>query len=1511
MFESHGQARLPSSRFSFGAAPASEVNGSLSRPSTAGVAARSVARDVARDLGAPMSQFQGHARQPSDQCVAEVASTCDVNTWVSRPSTAGMAARSVAQEAAHDLGQGPGRARPHLSRPVPEASSACDIIAWGSRPSTVAVAMRSVAHDTARGLGASITPEQEPPRLPSCRLAPQAASACDVSCWGSRPSTLGVGAKAVAQEAALDLGPSVCQGVAHAPGRPAPPAMSTCDINTLESRPSTAGAAAWSVAHDVARDLGASEVHVGGSRPSTAGVRSVARQEPRDLAQPISEDPMQAGLPFSRLVPEAGFASEVHTENSRPSTAGVRSVAHEEASDLGASISRGYDEARLVSSLLVFEPAGDVRSQGARPGATSVGPQPVAEEVDGDMEAPGFQSSGQARSCASRSAPQAAWAPESSARDSRPSTMGVAARAVANEAARDFEASMSASQGPKAPECIVSPPAAPRPHPRPTFGGRELVRREIESCNEHQEASRPDCGPDYMMRTELNSSRKDLAATIERALFDLRAQRHPEHLQGIRQRVSAAVFESNALELDGAVLSGDVVELMRSANSRVSEACAQACVQSVSKILADGGTDDVALFSAVSSTVAQVGLESFRRLLDRVSTWPLGAADLSDNVSAEVRSTSARICDAAEAHSESAEDFVVHDAVALPVALCEADTQMDSGAQVFPSEGAAADNPEISPVAPCYGQDPPSADDAECPVLGGQKSANTSDAAEAPPLARGCFDDRSQCSGSMPHTRPAEVGASITCSADKASDAVPSIKKKSHDTGPVVGIPDGTVVNRLASSIALCSGDNPQRTCGAEVPATGSERSGSKSDVSEAPSPAQCFDDRSHCSGSMPEMRPAEITASVTCPADKSNDAVGSSLLSRDMHLVEESADVVDTDACCRQVGLDDLEDQGCHQPTDFDEGNDGRGDELGANSPVDLATRRSDACDDDSGLAVKHPSNASPRAPGSNAQTISPVQDFERRRAVSASTARHAPPTSATSFASKHTDYGRSTGMPSEVFGSRRPRDPPLQYEISYPELPSILRCGEWYRFSARLFCKDRGRQVQARLVGSQLRFWISPALPAGLILCDRSGDITGMSQAEVASTTYEITAHIGDRRHTHQSVGVCALQLQVTSAPVGLTYPAVETIIEMGGAEPLPPELRLGRKGQGQVAKDNRNDTWRLLRSLLPMPHFEADPVLKAGLVDRFEITPDLPKGMTLNERTGRISGVPDHRFPAFFRHTFEVFGHNAVGVSACKVLIEVIAGHWNLATVKLRTVDPTEARKDSKRSEAPLAPWLARACAGPRVAEVDWSSVLDKVAALLDRCGRDVRITDLGGSVGNQLVKGLTMGALLPMLGMRDDMHKARKLIRIVEQQGQAHRHYPHKTTASACRGAAASVAVATKHCQDIADVVVYLRKRPSIAQDAEGVPEVSGIMKAAAVRHWDHTIGSWPSPCTATAQQGKPPTSRELASGAEDAAAKASRVNEEFSKLLPHWRSKLKEDKPRLRQEAVVKWRSRHV
>jgi hypothetical protein len=209
----------------------------------------------------------------------------------------------------------------------------------------------------------------------------------------------------------------------------------------------------------------------------------------------------------------------------------------------------------------------------------------------------------------------------------------------------------------------------------------------------------------------------------------------------------------------------------------------------------------------------------------------------------------------------------------------------------------------------------------------------------------------------------------------------------------------------------------------------------------------------------------------------------------------------------------------------------------------------------------------------------------------------------------------------------------------------------------------------AQVKMLLMKLNYSITPALPEGLKLVPATGVITGKPMEPVPEATYTVTAN-----NSGGSVS-CQITFAITlTAPSGLGYgkledvyyigqpiglsPSVEGIVEEWSVEPtLPDCLQLhpdmgsiggvpnveadgiwkvtAKNSEGEATTELKIVVKRNAPSGLTYPEAEGmyalqrpisglTPVCK-GVVDEYSVSPALPAGLTLDPKTGDITGIP----------------------------------------------------------------------------------------------------------------------------------------------------------------------------------------------------------------------------------------------------------------------------------------------
>ena len=150
--------------------------------------------------------------------------------------------------------------------------------------------------------------------------------------------------------------------------------------------------------------------------------------------------------------------------------------------------------------------------------------------------------------------------------------------------------------------------------------------------------------------------------------------------------------------------------------------------------------------------------------------------------------------------------------------------------------------------------------------------------------------------------------------------------------------------------------------------------------------------------------------------------------------------------------------------------------------------------------------------------------------------------------------------------------------------------------------------------ITGAVTSFAASPALPAGLVLNNSTGVISGTPTAVAAQTVYTVTAS--------NAGGSTSASLQITVAaaiapPSNLTYPQTTIAATVGEA-------------------------------IIP------DTPTVNGTVTSYAVSPTLPAGLALSNSTGTISGTPT---VVAAQATFTVTASNSAGATSATVQIGVV--------------------------------------------------------------------------------------------------------------------------------------------------------------------------------------------------------------------------------------------------------------
>jgi len=414
-----------------------------------------------------------------------------------------------------------------------------------------------------------------------------------------------------------------------------------------------------------------------------------------------------------------------------------------------------------------------------------------------------------------------------------------------------------------------------------------------------------------------------------------------------------------------------------------------------------------------------------------------------------------------------------------------------------------------------------------------------------------------------------------------------------------------------------------------------------------------------------------------------------------------------------------------------------------------------------------------------------------------------------------------------------------------------------------------------------------IQPALPKGMRMDTETGAISGLPEHRFTSLYQQTFEVFG-----YNSVGMCSCKvwLEIVGGNWNLVHIKLYTDGERevldGHNDSVEDSFFLDRFSEGGASISGASPLAMSRKSL-----FEGDG---AG---------DLQTSPMLVSPTGRA-----------LEHASDTFKDDKDAV---------------LATVKSHGNNPTPA-------------YLNRIIPAK---DSDWTSALDKVAVMLERFGTARMIREPAGVAGMKLVKGMTASALLPHLGLSDDPHNARTLVRLVDHRGRNRRDHPLGGAGSLGRGPGAEVAVASTDAMSANDAIVYLRPASILSLPAPpkiSVPalsEISGMSwepsayRVASPREASTLRAQPPAGLTQYRQLDPKPPKPETSLGSArvrppppllrsnldrqpDSARRTApegeqislAVNEEFEKLLPRWRAKLRGAEPaQARIDASRRWR----
>jgi len=234
--------------------------------------------------------------------------------------------------------------------------------------------------------------------------------------------------------------------------------------------------------------------------------------------------------------------------------------------------------------------------------------------------------------------------------------------------------------------------------------------------------------------------------------------------------------------------------------------------------------------------------------------------------------------------------------------------------------------------------------------------------------------------------------------------------------------------------------------------------------------------------------------------------------------------------------------------------------------------------------------------------------------------------------------------------------------------------------------------------------------------------------------------------------------------------------------------------------------------------------------GAPSHFDISPKQPSGMTFEQRSGILAGLPAQRASEPFSQVFEILAANSVGKTSCRIYFEVAADKYGLCSVRCSTLSPeapspvlppspkittTTAPKVSAESTKLPQPTSASATYYPKTEstsaspasqlrqqaanataiamqqmtsqttqlkrgladqrggeDFDWVSAVFECAVLLERFGKVMPIRGelVWGQPSVKVVRGMTAAALVKVLGLREDPLHDKRLVKAVENHGR---------------------------------------------------------------------------------------------------------------------------------------------
>merc|ERR1712007_114562 len=185
--------------------------------------------------------------------------------------------------------------------------------------------------------------------------------------------------------------------------------------------------------------------------------------------------------------------------------------------------------------------------------------------------------------------------------------------------------------------------------------------------------------------------------------------------------------------------------------------------------------------------------------------------------------------------------------------------------------------------------------------------------------------------------------------------------------------------------------------------------------------------------------------------------------------------------------------------------------------------------------------------------------------------------------------------------------------------------------------------------------------------------------------------------------------------------------------------------------------------------------------GKPDHYEVSPQLPHGLELDDVTGEITGMPVLPSNKSLKTSHLIVAESPVGMTSCTVTIEVSWGAWGLMILGLRSENSvTKEQSKSQRQRS------CNASAGSRQTEmsrrtlstgqtksremnnVDWVYSIEKACAVVERFGQ-MTLVKVEGSL--RAVKSMSVYSLLQCLGLATDAHTHQMLLKAIDRAMRA--------------------------------------------------------------------------------------------------------------------------------------------